>query len=90
MKPTTDAELTIPPSLVAEIQATADVEHRPAAEVLRDALERYLADARKARAGAAPGHRSRAAAAARMREMRKGNVLPEGMTIRDLMTYGRA
>jgi hypothetical protein len=31
-----------------------------------------------------------AEAAARIRELRQGNVLPEGETIKDLIHYGRA
>jgi predicted transcriptional regulator len=48
MKPTGDdiAPLAIPPDLLAEIQADAEKERRPAADVLRDALERGL-DARR-------------------------------------------
>ena len=38
MKPGSDITLTIPPALAAEIQAAADEEHRPAIEVLRDAV----------------------------------------------------
>jgi hypothetical protein len=34
--------------------------------------------------------RTRAEAAAHMREARRGNRLPEGVTIRDLMNEGRA
>lgn len=85
------SDLTIPPALMADIQAAAEDEHRPATEVVRDALERYLAEWRK---GASPRHaqarRSLAEAAVRLRERRTGNVLPEGVTIRDLMTHGRA
>lgn len=91
MKSNKAPDLTIPPSLMADIQAAAKDEHRPATEVVRDALERYLAEWRK---GASPRHaqakRTPAEAAARMREQRAGNVLPEGVTIRDLMTHGRA
>ena len=39
MKPGSDIKLTIPPALAAEIQAAADEEHRPALDVLRDAVE---------------------------------------------------
>lgn len=40
----------------------------------------------------APGRRqhSPAEAAARIRELRKGNMLPAGATIKDLISYGRA
>ncbi len=43
--PTPDA-ITIPPALLAEVQAAADEEHRPAIEVLREAVERYLRERR--------------------------------------------
>ncbi|HWC91462.1 MAG TPA: hypothetical protein VG433_17455 [Pirellulales bacterium] len=38
--------LTIPPALLAQVHAAAQEEHRPADEVLRDALERYLRERR--------------------------------------------
>jgi len=41
-----DTSLTIPPALAAEIQAAANDEHRPAVEVVRDALEGYLENRR--------------------------------------------
>ena len=40
-------------------------------------------------APARPQH-SPAEAAARIRELRKGNMLPAGATIKDLINYGRA
>lgn len=87
-------DLTIPPTLLADIQTVAEDEHRTAAEVVREALERYLAEWRKG-ARLPHGHhrlarRTPTEAAARLRERRTGNVLPEGVTIRDLMTHGRA
>jgi hypothetical protein len=39
---------------------------------------------------AAKPNRTPQQAAARIRELRKGNRLPEGETIRDLINYGRA
>ena len=38
--------IAIPPSLLAEIQAAAAEEKRPAEEVLREAIERYLENRR--------------------------------------------
>jgi hypothetical protein len=38
--------LTLPPALAAEVEAAAAEESRPAAEVLRDAVERYLRERR--------------------------------------------
>ena len=43
MAPDNGIELALPPGLAAQLQAAAEVEHRPAIDVLRDALERYLA-----------------------------------------------
>jgi predicted transcriptional regulator len=40
--PSSNTDLTIPPALAAAIQAVAEDEHRPAADVVRDALEGYL------------------------------------------------
>jgi metal-responsive CopG/Arc/MetJ family transcriptional regulator len=95
MKSRSDTQVSIPPALVTELQAAADEEHRPTADVVRDALERYLADWRRGGGLAHDGaidaaRRSPAEALARMRERRRGNILPDGATIRDLMTHGRA
>jgi Arc/MetJ-type ribon-helix-helix transcriptional regulator len=46
MKPRSHTDLAIPAALVAEIQTAADDEHRPATEVVRDALEGYLENRR--------------------------------------------
>lgn len=43
--PVTDP-LTIPPALLAQVHAVAEEEHRPADDVLRDAVERYLRERR--------------------------------------------
>ena len=42
MIPDSGIELVIPPSLAARIQTAADEEHRPALDLLRDAMDRYL------------------------------------------------
>jgi len=86
-----NTDLIIPPELAADIQAVADGEHRPAADVVRDALERYLTDRSKpTRHSKENPTQTPVEAAARLRELRKGNVLPDGVTIRDLMTHGRS
>jgi hypothetical protein len=36
-----DADFVIPPALAAEIRAAAEDEHRPAADIVRDAFEFY-------------------------------------------------
>jgi len=87
MKPT-----PCPAALLAQVQAVAVEEHRPTTEIVREAVERYL-ESRRAHGGASTENAARAekglAAAAQIRELRKGNILPEGVTIRDLITEGR-
>jgi Ribbon-helix-helix protein, copG family len=95
MKPGSESNsFTIPPALLAEVEAAAEEEHRPVADVVREALERYLAEWRKsvnlAQTGRTPAKLSPAEAVERLLEQRKDNVLPDGVTIRQLMTYGRA
>ena len=46
MKSGSEAGLTIPSALAAEIHAAADEEHRPATDVLRDAVVGYLENRR--------------------------------------------
>ncbi len=49
MKPTGETNpLSLPPSLLAEVEAAADEEHRPVADVLRDLVERGLEERRRA------------------------------------------
>jgi len=38
--------MTLPPALAAEVRAAADEQSRPAGEVLREAVERYLSERR--------------------------------------------
>lgn len=95
MKPETSPDtLAIPPALLAEIEAAAEQEHRPALDVLQDAVHRYI-DAKHAQHNhldtePASAELTPAQAVARILELRKGNDLPDGVTIRDLMTHGRA
>ena len=81
-------DLTIPPDLATQIQAVAQEQHRHANDVVSDAMERYLNEWRT-RTSAAPRRRTPAEAAAHMMEARKGNVLPEGVTIRTMLDEGR-
>jgi predicted DNA-binding protein len=93
MKAESQAHDLIPPALLEQLEAMAAAEHRPARDMLREAVERYLRE-RRALAAAAERPFARELtpreAVARILELRKGNVLPEGVTIRDLMSYGRA
>lgn len=96
MKSNLLSEITlISPVLLEQVQAMAAAENRPASEILRDAIELY----RHNRGNAVPAssHPSNPrrqltpqAAVARILELRKGNRLPEGETIKDLINYGRA
>jgi hypothetical protein len=93
MEPTKPTDQLLPPALLAEVEAMALAEHRSAREMLREAVERYLQEHRPSAGVDAmrPAvKRSPKEAAARMRERRQFHTLPEGMTIRDLMSYGRA
>ena len=84
MAPDGLTEFVLPPALAAQVRTVAEAQHRPVADVLHDAVALYL------REGSPRGGRSPAEAAARMRAARRGNVLPEGVTLCDLMTHGRA
>jgi|SRR5271157_2414983 len=47
MKPTGESNpFVLPPALLAEVEAAADEEHRPVADVLRDLVERGLGERR--------------------------------------------
>ncbi len=87
MKPNNTDDLTIAPAIAAEIRAAAAAMHRPAREIVHEALEHYLAE-RQTRARPVSDANARAAAGARMREQRKGRFLPAGMTIEDVIAWG--
>jgi metal-responsive CopG/Arc/MetJ family transcriptional regulator len=93
MEPPNQIDFTLPPALLAEVEAMAAGEHRSARDILREAVESYV-QARRPFAGvngvSATPQRSAQEAAARMLERRKLHSLPEGISIRDLMTFGRA
>jgi hypothetical protein len=84
--------LPLSAALLARVQAAATEEHRPAAEIVRDALESYLGSrlSRRNSTGNKLEAEMGLAAAARIRELRRGNILPEGVTIRNLIDEGRA
>jgi hypothetical protein len=47
MKPTGESNsFVLPPALLAEVEAAADEEHRPALDVLQDAVKRYMREKR--------------------------------------------
>jgi len=91
MPPDSTLELTIPAALAARVQAVAADEHRPAAEIVCEALEHYLQERQDHAAppSTQPARPSPAEALARMQARRANTPLPEGMTIRDMIDYGR-
>jgi metal-responsive CopG/Arc/MetJ family transcriptional regulator len=82
--------VTIPPALLAEVQAAAKEEHRAPDELVSDALRRYLEGRRHDGPPHIGASETAYAAIERIRELRQGNFLPEGVTIRDLIGEGRA
>jgi metal-responsive CopG/Arc/MetJ family transcriptional regulator len=43
VKPTGESgSVVLPPALLAEVEAAADAEHRPVADVVQDAVKRYV------------------------------------------------
>ncbi len=90
MRSESPTDSLVPPDLLDEVQAAADEEHREPGELVREAVTRYL-EQRRARQGAIPEpNHTPAEAAARILELRKGNLLPPGVTIKDLINFGRA
>ena len=94
MNAQTPIEHLIPFALLEQIEALAAAERRPASDMLREAVEGYLQE-RRAKIDSSVAEpiaprRDLQQVVERILELRKGHVLPEGVTIRDLMTYGRA
>ncbi len=93
MKTQYPAEPLIPAALLEQVEALAAAEHRAAGDMLREAVEGYLQERRgtiDASLARSESRRDLQQVVDRILELRKGNALPEGVTIRDLMTYGRA
>jgi predicted DNA-binding protein len=72
-------EIRLAPDQEAHLAALAARAGRTAAELVQEALAEWEE----------PQH-SPEEAAARIRELRKGNMLPAGATIKDLINFGRA
>jgi len=83
-------EIRLAPDQEAHLAALAARAGRSAAELVQEALAEW--EERQAERPAAPTRpqHSPAEAAARILELRKGNMLPAGATIKDLINYGRA
>jgi hypothetical protein len=84
----------IPTDLLEQVQAMATAEQRSPIEILRDAIELYRRDhgnlVEPVKDASAAVLRSRREAVARILERRQYRHMPGGMTIRDMMTLGRA
>jgi hypothetical protein len=79
--------LEMPTGWLAEVKALAAEEHRPVADLVREIVDRYIEERRSA---VRIAQHTPADAAARILELRKGNFLPDGETIKDLISHGRA
>ena len=81
-------EIHLSPDQEAHLAALAASVGRPADELVQEALAEW--EQRQAeRQPQRPKH-TPAEAAARILELRKGNILPPGETIKNLINYGRA
>lgn len=79
-------EIRLSPDQEARLAALAASAGRSQDEVVREALALWQAHQVQRQ----ESKHSPAEAAARIRELRKGNLLPEGETIRALIDHGRA
>jgi len=81
-------EIHLSPDQEARLAALAASAGRRADELVREALTEW--EQRQAQRQPQRPKHSPAEAAARILELRKGNILPEGETIKNLINYGRA
>ncbi len=79
-------KIRLSPDQEARLAALAAGAGRSPDEVVQEALALWQAHQVQRQEGT----HTPAEAAARIRELRKGNLLPEGETIRDLIDHGRA
>ena len=82
-------EIRLAPDQEAHLAALAARVGRSAADLVQQTLTEWEERQAEREAPTRPQH-SPAEAAARIRELRKGNMLPAGATIKDLINYGRA
>jgi len=78
--------IRLSPDQEARLAALAASAGRSPDDIVQEALALWQAREMQHR----KSKHSPAQAAARIRELRKGNILPEGETIKDLVSYGRA
>lgn len=82
-------EIRLAPDQEAHLAALAARAGRSTAELVQEALAAWEERQGEGAAPTRPQH-SPAEAAARILELRRGNILPAGTTIKDLINYGRA
>ncbi len=82
-------EIRLDPDQEAHLAALAVRAGRSAAELVLEAVAEWEERQAKRQAPTRPQQRP-AEAAAQILELRKGNMLPAGATIKDLINYGRA
>ena len=82
-------DIRLAPDQEAHLAALAASTGRSAAELVQEALMEWEQRQAERPAPMRPRH-TPAEAAARILELRKGNVLPAGTTIKDLINHGRA
>jgi hypothetical protein len=81
-------EIHLAPDQEAHLAALAASAGRSPDEIVREAVALWE-EHQASRLFAEPKH-TPAEAAARILELRRGNILPEGETIKDLINFGRA
>jgi len=82
-------EIRLPPDQEAHLAKLATNAGRSPGEIVQEAVALWEERQAERLRVTKPKH-TPAEAAARIRELRKGNFLPEGETIEDLIKYGRA
>jgi hypothetical protein len=83
-------EITLTVEQEAQLFHIAALEGKGADELAREVLLRGLNAEAASLIASRPRNSEGQEAAARMLELRKGNMLPDGVTIQDLMREGRA
>ena len=82
-------EIHLPPEQEAHLAALAASAGRSTDDLVQEAVALWEEQQAERRAPRRPQH-TPAEAAARILELRKGNILPAGETIKDLINHGRA
>jgi hypothetical protein len=83
-----DSDELIGPGLAAEIRAAAADAHRPARDLVQEAVERYLAELH-AHPRVTPDAQTRSETVRRMLARRRTRPLSDGVTIEQVIGWGR-